>query len=306
MMRKKKSKFWDYGKGILVFIVLIIIAAIFSFSNGPSISGSQISVIPVRGVITLYGSDSLFDSGIVSATEVVKKIEIADTNPNVKAIIIEINSPGGTVVASKEISTAIENANKPVVAWMREKAASGGYWIAASCDRVVADEATITGSVGVIGSYLEFSDLMDEYGITYESLVSGKYKDTGSPFKKLTSSERALLLKKIDTINEMFIDHVAKSRDIEEGQVRAIATGEVFLGIEAYELGLVDELGSKAKAVAVAENLAGIEDSEVVVYERSANFLEKFVKGFTFQSYMIGRGIGDSMLEEGEGFELKS
>jgi protease IV len=311
-MAEKKERFWDSNQWVFTIIIggLILCGLAYFIIGNVTTLGiiePQVYIIPVKGPIMLYGAGGLFDSEVAAATDIVAEIEAADRNPNIKAIILEINTGGGTVVASKEIAAAVENADKPVVAWMREKAASGGYWVAASCDTIVADPATMTGSIGVIGSYLEFSGLFEEYGIKYERLVSAQYKDSGSPFKELTLSERALLMKKIDMINEMFIAHVSRTRHMETSQVRAIATGEVFLGVEAKELGLVDVLGSKAEAIAAAEELAEIDDAEVIQYEKSAGLIERLLKTMSFQSYMIGRGMGDSMIDsEQEGFQIKS
>ena len=211
----------------------------------------------------------------------------------VKAIIFEINSPGGTVVGSRDISAEIEACSKPTVAWLREVAASGAYWIAASTDRIVADPATITGSIGVTGSFLEFSKLMEKYGITYESITSGPYKDLGSPYKETTEEERLLLQKKINAIKDMFVEHISESRGMSVSKVTGLATGEIFLGTEAYENGLVDVLGSKQEALAVAEELAG-EKLTLFRYSIKKSLLERLTQAIASSAYFIGRGFGDS------------
>jgi len=253
-------------------------------------------IIPIQGEISVYGSSGLFSSG-TSAQAISSQIESADSNPSIKAIILEINSPGGTVVGSKEIAKAVENCNKPVVAWMREVAASGAYWISASADIIVADEATITGSVGVTGSYLEFSGFFEEYGIGYERLVSGQFKDTGSPYKDLAPSERQLLQSKIDLLNEQFIEHIKNSRSLTNSQISKLSTAQLFLGVEAKENGMVDILGSRNEAQKSAENLAGIENS-VLIYQQSGDdsFLLSLLDMFSGQMYWMGRGIGDSFI----------
>ena len=258
----------------IVILVLIGLNFIISLFSSTTFSGPQAAVIPITGEITTYGSSGLFGGG-ASAEEIVKQIEAANRASNVKAIILELNTPGGTVVASEEISKAVENSEKPVIAWMREISTSGGYWIAASADEIIASSATITGSIGVTSSYLSYDGLFEEYGIKYERLVSGVYKDTGTPFRNLTGSERLLMQRKINKINDMFISHIAESRDMEVNEVRKLATGEIYLGIEAIGFGLIDTIGGKQEAIAKAEELAGVSPLRFVRYEESVGFFDR-------------------------------
>lgn len=216
---------------------------------------NQIQLIPIRGEISAFGT--------ASSQQIVQEIKDADENPMVRAIIVELNTPGGSVVASQEIAQALENTKKPTVAWMREVAASGGYWIATSTDFIIADPATITGSIGVTASYLQFSDLMEKYGVTYEQIKAGKYKETGSPYTDLSTDERAILQSKVNLIRDMFISHISKTRKMTWEQADKLATGEIFLGIEAKQLGLVDELGGKDLAFVTAKKLAGISSANL-------------------------------------------
>jgi protease IV len=265
----------------------------------------QIYIIPVRGEIVLYDSGSLFGGGAY-ADQIVKEIELANEDPFITAIILDINSPGGSVVATREIATAIENSEKPVVAWIREVAASGGYWISASSDAIVADPASMTGSIGVVGSYLEYSELLDDYGIKYEQLTSGKYKDTGTPFREITSEEKAMLQSKIDKLNIMFVQHVSDKRNLTPAQVSRIKTAEFFLGTEAKQLGLVDVLGSRAEAITFAEALAEVDNSNVIEYSEDTSVIDNLLSSFSMQSYLIGRGIGDSMVQQDSGLEINA
>jgi len=245
----------------------------------------KVQLIPVRGEISVFGQ--------ASSERIVSQIYDANDDPMTKAIIIEINSPGGTVVASEEIANAIEAIDKPVVAWMREVAASGGYWIASSADKIVADPATLTGSLGVSSSYLQFADLMDEYGVTYERVVSGKYKDTGSPYVDLSSDGRALLQGKVNKVREMFVAHISRTRNMSWAEVDALATGEIFLGVEAKENGLVDVLGSKRHAFAVAKELAGIESARLV--ESSVSVSSLLQRLLSTSAYWFGKGFSSNM-----------
>lgn len=239
----------------VVFLFFGTVGYLFLFGDGAL--SPKVQVIPVRGVISV--------SGQASSQQIVEQIAAADGDSTVKAIILEINSPGGNVVATEEIARAVEYTNKPVIAWIREVGASGAYWIASSSDFIVAERASMTGSIGVSASYLQYADWMDEEGITYERLVTGKYKDAGSPFKDLEPDERSMFQEKINKINGMFINHIAQARDMESSYVRDLANGEIYLGIEAKENGLADEVGGKEVAFEVAKQLSG--DDEVILSE---------------------------------------
>ena len=257
--------------------------------------GDKIAIIPIKGVITTDGFEDILRSGGVSSTSIVKSIQKANSDSSVKGIILEINSPGGTVVASKEIANEVKKSNKPVVSLIREVGASGAYWIASSSDNIVADPLSITGSIGVIGSYLEFSELMEEYGVGYERLVAGDLKDTGSPFKKLSEEEKSLLQDKLDIIHEVFIEEVAKNRDLDKKEVKEIANGFFYLGKEAKELGLVDELGDKELAINITKKLANVEDINIVRYEEKRGLSDLLSKISAYSFYFIGRGIGKEL-----------
>ncbi len=273
--------------GIFIIAGLILLAVQSAKSEEDGIAKPAIAVVPIYGEIVSGGS--------ADPTTLIKLIKKADGDFSTHAIILEINSPGGTVVASKEVAEAVKNTKKPTVAWIREVGASGAYWIASAADKVVADEASITGSIGVTGSYLQFSGLFNRYGITYERLVSGAYKDTGSPYKNLTEFERSYLQAKINKINEFFIDAVAENRNMDESTINALANGQIFLGVEAREAGLVDVLGGKEEAQKTAEELAGLKNSKLVRYEYTPSLFDLMSSKINLFAYWIGQGIGSSL-----------
>jgi protease-4 len=267
MFFKRRNPFSDtwWKKAIRFFGYTVALITIITIFSGPSEDlRDEIFIIPITG--TIYsGSDSF--SPDTFSDDIIAQLDSASKNEKIKAVVLEIDSPGGTVVGSREISNAIEAFNKPVITWMRENAASGAYWIAVSTDHIIADPATITGSIGVTGSYLQFSGLLDDYNISYERFVSGEYKDTGSPFKEVSERERTYLQNKINILNDMFIEHVADSRGLTESYVRGLATGEIFLGTEALNRKLIDSLGGKKEAIELAANMAELEDYQVTRYE---------------------------------------
>jgi len=214
---------------------------------------------------------------------------------------LNINSPGGTVVASKEIADAVKKVDKPVVALIREVGASGAYWVASASDHIVADPLSITGSIGVIGSYLEFSELFSEYGIKYQELTTGKYKGLGSPFDRLSDDEERVMMGKLQIIHDYFSDEVNANRNMD---LTEYANGLFYLGTEAKEIGLIDELGGKEEAIAALKDLAGIDTHELVFYQRKASLLDILSKLTNNFGYNVGEGFGDTLTIEKD-FEIK-
>ena len=235
---------------------------------------------------------------IASSKDIVSFIQDANKNPQIKAIILEINSPGGSPVASDEISTAIKQSPKPVVSLIREVGASGGYWVASATEYSVANRMSITGSIGVVSSYLEFSGLMEQYGVGYERLVSGNSKDIGSPFKKLNNQEKQILQKKINLIHNYFVDEVATNRNLERDHVENLATGEFYLGIEALELGLIDELGDLSTIQEYLKNNHNINKFDYIHYQRQIGLFDLFSSVASKFSFNIGQGIGSSLVNQ--------
>ena len=294
-------------KVIAIIAVLYLISSLASKLLGDDLDQTdKIAVVPIKGVITTSaGSISPLQQSGTTSKEIIEFLEKAEDDKKVKAIVLDINSPGGTVVASREVAEKVKEIEKPTVAVIRDVGASGAYWIATASDLIVADPLSITGSVGVIASYLEFSELFDEYGITYQGLKAGELKDMGSPFKTLTSQERSIIQKKLDRVHEHFIDEVVKNRELPESSVSEISTGVYFLGEEALELGLIDEFGNKADAIDRAEELAEIEDSKVVEYEKESTLLDVLTNINAMSFFYMGKGIGAQLQQtEMKGLEI--
>ena len=302
MNKAPESKFkWGYAIFVLLLLSILsfIAVGIISLFIGvdiESLSGN-VALIPIEGVILgTKDSEFIFETA-TSSPETIEFIEKADKNPNIKAIILEINSPGGSAVASEEIANAVRKTNKTTVAWIREVGASGAYWIASSADHVVANRVSITGSIGVIASYLEFPGLLERYNITYQRLVSGKYKDIGSPFKEMTPEEKAIFQQNLDEIRDYFASEVAKNRNLSKKDVDKIANGMFYLGAQAKEFGLVDELGGKDEVVAYIERKDGIK-ADIVEYKKEKTLLDVLSKVFSKQSFAVGKGIGSMLFED--------
>jgi protease IV len=273
---------------VILFIILPLSSLMLSQQNY-----GNVALIKIEGVIS--NSKAGFGMTTVSANTVTNFISQAEKNKNIEIIVIEINSPGGTPVASDEISVAIKNAKKPTVALIRDVGASGGYWIASATDHIFANRMSITGSIGVISSYLEFSKLMEDYGVGYERLVSGEYKDLGVPFKELDNKERKVLQTKINKIHDFFVEEVAVNRNMNSFEVRKLATGEFYLGSEALELGLVDQLGGFNELEAYLKNTYSLEKISYLKYEKELGLQDILMGLMTDFSFNLGLGMGQSI-----------
>ncbi len=289
-----QNKFYIIAK---ILIILFIFAAISAFFLGIFLGDAKpqgnVARIFIDGTITADGRGS-----DVSSTDIVPLIKEANDNPDIKAILFEINSPGGSPVGSYEIADAIKKSNKTTVALIREVGASGAYWIASATDHIIANPLSITGSIGVYGSYLEFGGLLNRYNVSYERLVAGKYKDYGSPYKKLSNDERDKIQGEIDQVYDYFVNEVSNNRNISINHTLAIATGEVFLGIDALKLGLIDEIGSFDEAenyLRADLNIAQIRYSD---YEVERGFFDELLGLSSSFAYNMGTGIGNSLKSE--------
>jgi protease-4 len=299
---KPKSR-WGFILGILLilFILGYIFLGIFSLLiggiSGEPLKRGNVALIPIKGVIMTDGEPNFFETGIVLSGDIIKNIEDATSNPEIMAIILEIDSPGGAPVATDEIATAIKGSNKTTVAWIREVGTSGAYWVASASEHIVANRMSITGSIGVIGSYLDFSGFINDWNVSYERLVGGKYKDSGTPFRKLDAEEKRMLQKKIDLLHQEFKDAVKKNRNLSQAQVDSISQGEFYLGSEAKQLGLVDELGGKQEAINFIQKKLNI-TAEIVSYGREKSLLELLAGMINEKSFYFGKGVGEGLNKE--------
>ena len=290
-MGKLKTIIWTI---VLLWLVAFLLSKSFLIFSETKMVSEGIAIIEIHSPISVDSSNSLIQSSL-SSTQVVSDIEKAEKNSGIKAIILDINSGGGGPVASREIVEAVKKTKKPTIALIREVGASGAYWIASAADYVIADPLSITGSIGVLGSYLDLSGLLKKYDIKYESLTAGKYKDTGTPYRELTIEERALLQQKLDLIQEVFIQDVAKNRKLNKEQVNEIRKAFFYLGIEAKKLNLVDELGGRDLAIEKAKELGKIKDGNLVEYKEKKSLLDLLERFSSKVFYAMGQGIGSEL-----------
>jgi protease-4 len=248
--------------GTILFLVAVGLSAALLGSRLP-FGGDRVAVITVEGVIA-------------DPREVIEQLHRYRDLPTVKAVVLRVNSPGGAVAPSQEIYQEIlkfrHETRKPVVASLGSVAASGGYYVAAAADRIVANPGSITGSIGVIMQIPNFGGLLQKVGIKSTVIKAGENKDLGSMTRDLTEAERRILQEVMDDVHGQFIDAVVAGRRLDRARVETLADGRIFSGRQALGLGLVDELGDLSDAIARAAGLVGIPGRPKVIQERRRRF----------------------------------
>lgn len=243
-------------------------------------ASGTIAIIDVEGIIHDETERGLFSSRESMIVSVVEKLKKAEADPDVKAVILRVDSPGGTITASdilyEELRAFKERKKVPVVAAFMGVAASGGYYVACACDRIVAHPTTVTGSIGVIALHVSLAGLLEKAGIKVEALKSGARKDTGSIFRDLTADERKALQAMIDDMHGRFVGVVARGRGsvLSEARVRELADGRIYTAAEALTEKLVDRVGYLKDAVDEAKALAGMKGARLVLYTRRPDSVE--------------------------------
>ena len=281
---ERRSKKWVLVLGLVVLLICgasVIVAALAVIAvssssyggDGPGV-GDAVAIIRVEGVIASGGSSTSYIGGAFS-DEIVKYLARAEADDWVKAIVLRIDSPGGGVVASNEIYERLLEINKPIVASMGETAASGGYYVACAADKIVANPATMTGSIGVISQIVGLEELLEKVGVEVIVIKSGSHKDIGGFHRDMTEEERALFQAMIDEVYRGFVQIVALSRRLPEERVRELADGRAYTGQQAQQLGLVDELGNLPRAVELAAEMGGIKgEPRLVEYRREPSLFD--------------------------------
>lgn len=232
---------------------------------------SKVAIIPIKGILSNESAEGLFLEK-PSIVEVVKQqLEQATNDAHVKAILLEVDSPGGSITASDIIYNQIIKfkavTQKKVVVYMQDIAASGGYYVSSAADAIVAHPTTITGSIGVIMPLINVAELINRYGIKDNSIASGNLKEIGSPLKQMTADEAAVLKGIVDEMYMQFVKVVSTGRNLDIKAVKKIADGRIYTGKQALENGLVDQLGYLEDAIGLAKKLAGLTEATIVRYE---------------------------------------
>lgn len=258
------------------FFVLTLLSWMFSDPEEETVSsgGEKIAMIELI-------------EPIMSSENIVRQLKKYRENRSVKAIVFRVESPGGGVAASQEIYEEVKKtraSGKPVVVSMGSVAASGGYYVSCGASKIVANPGTLTGSIGVIFQFLQVTDLMKKIGVDQSTFKSGKFKDAGSPFRKMTSDDQKYFGGLIADVYDQFVNVVSTERKLDVKYVKRFADGRVFTGRQAKEYGFIDTLGTFEDAVAIAAKLGSIEGKPRIVKEyRRKSFVER----------MLGEAVSD-------------
>ena len=270
-------------KRFTAIICLAALLVLFAVSASCTSAQNKVAVISLSGPIQFESSGFFFGGSVITPESVRTELERARNDDGVKAIVLQVDSPGGSVAASQEIVNQLELVKKPIVVSMSDLAASGGYYISAGADKIVALPGTLTGSIGVISEMPNLKGLFDKLGIDMQVFIAGKHKDMYAGLRELTPEEKVLMQGMTDQLYNQFVQVVAKGRGLSEDKVRELATGQLYTGIQAKELGLVDELGGLQTAIDLAASLAGVSKPEVEYYKPQAPSLLNTLLGMGWQ-----------------------
>lgn len=276
------KKGWTIGIIAVILVVLFLccgsFAAAFAIAGAagastPLENNSSVALIHITGVIA-SSSDAGLLTGTSAATpeSIIKQLREADEDDRVAAILLRVDSPGGSAAASQEIYEEVKRVKKPVVVSIADVGASGAYYISCGADEIMASRASAVGSIGVIMQAINLQGLYDKLGVKYTTIKQGKYKDMGSSDRALTPEEIELLDKESKEIYDQFIGDVAESRGMPEDEVRELATGQTWNGSTAKELGLIDSIGNYMDAVNKAGKLGKISGAPKVIRYDEPNF----------------------------------
>ncbi|WP_324662983.1 signal peptide peptidase SppA [Haloarcula sediminis] len=294
----------------LLGVLLVLVAALVGARIASNVAGSvapshNVAEVAVEGPITRDGGGSGIATPPTSpgADDIVEQIERADDDRGADALLLKLNTPGGQIVPSEDIRLAAESFDGPTVAYATDVCASGGYDIAAGCDELWAREGSIVGSIGVIGSRVNAKELADRVGLSYERLAAGEYKDAGTPLKEFEDDEREYLQGLIDDYYDQFVETVAEGRELDEAAVRD-TEARVFLGTEAHEMGLVDDIGTREDVEDRLESELG-EPVTVAEFEPQRGLRSKLRGGAQAVAFALGAGLTSAFEGDVDGLSFR-
>lgn len=324
-MIRSRPAIWPWilvSLGLLMMIGFIGLSLIASAVGGTSIAGPNVGLVELSGAITDQGVSGLLGGRSGGARAFMEDLERAEKDDNVKAVVIRVNSPGGSASASQEMYEAVLRLRKkkPVICSMGDVAASGGYYVAAACNKIYANPSTITGSIGVISQFLNYQQLFRKVGLDETTIKSGKFKDAGNPTRPLTPDERKYFQSMVLSIYGQFVDDIAAGRKeatkgtLTRDKVRRLADGRVYTGNQAKANRLVDEVGGLHDATRAAAKAAGLNVEDFKLKEIGGGGLLSGMMGANARSsgsiveetgQALGRSFG-SAAAEGFATRMKS
>ncbi len=252
-----------------------VLSEVWSYGDGET----RVVRIAVNGVITRYAEDSLFSSSVDMVESAIQEIRAAQADESIQAIILEIDSPGGGITPTDEIYKALmdfraSDENRRIIAFCRDVTASGGYYLAAAADWIIAEPTTMLGSISVIMQALNWKTLSEKIGVTDVTITSGEYKDLLNPFKEVREDEKAILQTMVDGLYLHFLEVVCKGRNMPVEDLKPFADGRVFLPAVALEAGLIDEIGYWDAVMERTAEMLQAESVKVIRYEYPGSFMD--------------------------------
>ncbi|ADJ15921.1 signal peptide peptidase SppA [Halalkalicoccus jeotgali] len=294
----------------LIGVLLVIATALIGLRIASRLASKafttyNVAQVAVEGPISRDGGGGRLPNGpnTTPTDDVVEQIEAAADDGDVEGLLVKLNTPGGEVVPSDDIRRAIVAFEGPAIAYTTDVCGSGGYWIASGCDELLAREASLVGSIGVIGSRVNAAALAERVGLSYERFAAGEFKDAGVPLREMDDHERAYLQGLIDDFYGQFVERVAEGRELSEEEVRA-TEARVYVGEEALELGLVDALGTREDAEDRLADLLDI-DPEVRAFEPDQGMMARLSIGSASVAYAFGAGIASVLGESDREIEVR-
>ena len=270
--RRSRSGIWIW-LGVILFIGTLGLGLLLIGAVAGDVAQPSVGLIEVSGAITDSGVSGLFGGSSGGAREFIRQVETAREDPQIKSVVIRINSPGGSASASQEMYEAVMRLRqkKPVICSMGDVAASGGYYTAAACNKIYANRATTTGSIGVITELLNYQELFDKIGLDEAIIKSGKFKDAGNPARPLTPEEKQLFQGLINNLYNQFVSDVVAGRKeatngkLTRAKLLPLADGRVYTGEQAKNNLLIDETGDLYTAVRYAAEQGGLQPDDAPV-----------------------------------------
>ncbi len=291
--------------GVLLVVGVVVAAVKIGGNAADSVAPSHnVAEVAVEGPITRDGGGGVVSPPVgAGADDVVEQIERADADKGADALLLKLNTPGGEIVPSEDIRLAAERFEGPTVAYATDVCASGGYDIAAGCDELWAREGSIVGSIGVIGSRVNATDLADRAGLSYEQFTAGDYKDAGLPLKEIREDEREYLQGIVDDYYDQFVETVAEGREMDPEEIRA-TEAKVFLGTDAHKRGLVDRIGTREDVEERLEDRLG-EPVTVAEFEPQRGLTQRLRGGAQRTAYALGAGLTGAVDGDVDGLSFR-
>ncbi len=305
MGKKIKTKYIIAVVAVVVILyVSFTLMLIFTLTGFPDKNrGGKIALINIKGPIAASGSDGPFSSAVTPEL-VTGQLKQAAEDDDIKAVLLRVNSPGGTSAAGQEIYMQVVKVrkSKPVVVSIADIGASAAYLISSPATKIMASESSLVGSIGTIIVVPNYEGLFGKIGVDYTIISQGKYKDMGNPGRRLTEEEKEILTKQSRQVYDQFIDDVAKARGLKRSKVEKLATGQAFLGSEGIKNGLIDEIGNFQDAIDLAAKLGKIKgEPDIVQYDRTSFFqtFSQLLSNETFRlKKELAEGLGGSRMIE--------